>query len=91
MRRIAHNARRKKMFSVSVLDVKTAAVILKEIVSEVILPGAEGELCILDFHQPIISYLKGGTIRMTGAGYPIRIKKGIARMEGNELVVLVEK
>ena len=90
MRRIAHDARRKKMFSLSVLDVKTAAVILKEIVSEVILPGAEGELCILDFHQPIISYLKKGIIRIE-PGPSIGIKKGIARMEGNELVVLVEK
>ncbi len=78
------------MLSVSVLDVKTAAVILKEMVSQVILPGAEGELCILDFHQPIISYLKKGIIRIE-PGPSIGIKKGIARMEGNELVVLVEK
>ena len=78
------------MFSVSVLDVKTAVLILKEMVSEVILPGAEGELCILDFHQPIISYLKKGVIRIE-PGPSIRIKKGIARMEVNELVILVEK
>ena len=78
------------MFNVSVLDVKTAAVILKEMVSETILPGAEGELCILDFHQPIIYYLKKGVIRIE-PGPSIRIKKGIARMEGNELVVLIER
>ena len=90
MTRIAHEARGKKMLSISVLDVKTAAVILKEMVSQVILPSAEGELCILDFHQPIISYLKKGVIRIE-PGPSIRIKKGIARMEGNGLVILVEK
>ena len=78
------------MFNVLVLDIKTAAVILKETVSEVILPGAEGELCILDFHQPIISYLKKGVIRIE-PGPSIRIKKGIARMGVNELVILIEK
>ena len=78
------------MFNLSVLDVKTAVVIFKEMVSEVILPSAEGELCILDFHQPIVSYLKKGVIKIE-SGPSIRIKKGIARMERNELVVLVEK
>ena len=78
------------MFNLSVLDVKTAVLILKEMVSEVILPGAEGELCLLDFHQPIVSYLKKGVIKIK-PGHSIRIKKGIARMEGNELVVLIER
>ncbi len=79
------------MFNLSVLDIKSAAVILNKMVTEVILPGAEGELCILDFHQPIVASLKQGTIRVRGHGFSIGIKKGIARMEKNKLVILVER
>ncbi len=78
------------MFPISILDTKTTATILKGMASCVILPGEEGELSIMDFHQPIIACLKEGTIQIDNSD-SIRIKKGIARMEGNELSVLVEK
>jgi F0F1-type ATP synthase epsilon subunit len=78
------------MFKVSVLDIKTASAIFQELVSIVVLPGEEGEISILDFHQPIISCLKDGSIRIDNTP-PIVIKSGIASMQDNELVVLVEK
>ncbi|MDD5128482.1 MAG: hypothetical protein PHO40_02385 [Candidatus Omnitrophica bacterium] len=78
------------MFKVSVLDIKTASSIFQELVSQVVLPGEEGELSIMDFHQPIISCLKDGLIRIDNTP-PIFIKSGIASMQDNELVVLVEK
>lgn len=78
------------MFKVSVLDIKTASTIFQELVSSVILPGEEGELSILDFHQPIISCLKDGMIKIDNIP-PMVIKSGIASMQANELVVLVEK
>ncbi|MDD5116412.1 MAG: hypothetical protein PHW98_05045 [Candidatus Omnitrophica bacterium] len=78
------------MFKVSVLDVKTASPILQELVSEVVLPGEEGELSIMDFHQPIISCLKDGSIRIDNKA-PIVIKSGVASMRDNQLVILVEK
>jgi F0F1-type ATP synthase epsilon subunit len=78
------------MFKISVLDIKTASAIFQELVSTVVLPGEEGELSILDFHQPIISCLKDGSIRIDDIA-PIAIKSGIASMQDNELVVLVEK
>lgn len=78
------------MFKVSVLDIKTASTIFQELVSVVVLPGEEGELSILDFHQSIISCLKEGMIRID-AGPGVAIKRGIASMKDNELVVLVEK
>lgn len=80
------------MFQVSILDIKKAVLIFEKLVSGIILPGEEGELSILDFHQPIISRLKKGVIKID-AEEPefIKIKEGIAGMNGRELVVLVEK
>ncbi|MBU0547399.1 MAG: hypothetical protein KJ710_06415 [Candidatus Omnitrophica bacterium] len=78
------------MFKLSVLDIKTATTIFQELVSVVILPGDEGELSILDFHQPVISCLKDGLIKIDN-NPPMVIKNGIASMQDNELVVLVEK
>lgn len=78
------------MFKLSVLDIKTASTIFQELVSVVVLPGEEGELSILDFHQPIISCLKDGMIKIDN-NPPMVIKSGIASMQDNELVVLVEK
>jgi F0F1-type ATP synthase epsilon subunit len=76
------------MFKVSVLDIRTALPVFQEVVECVILPTEEGELSVLDFHQPIISKLKKGVIR-AGIEY-IPVKRGIAKMQDNELVVLVE-
>lgn len=77
------------MFRISVLDIKTASPIFQEKASSVVLPGEEGELSILDFHQPIISCLKDGMIKIDDTR--IAIKSGIAKMQGDELVVFVEK
>lgn len=77
------------MFKVVVLDIETASPIFQEIASNVVLPAEEGELSILDFHQSIISCLKEGMIKIDNA--PIAIKKGIAKMQGDELVILVER
>ena len=77
------------MFKVSVLDIQTASIIFQGKASSVILPGEEGELSVLDFHQSIISCLKDGMIRIDNT--PIAIKRGIARMQGEELCILVER
>jgi F0F1-type ATP synthase epsilon subunit len=70
-------------------------------VSEATLPGADGELTLLDDHEPVFIVLKRGVIRLTplvkatGAVdavdiKPIKIRRGMARMRRNELVILVE-
>ena len=78
------------MFSVTMLDIKTAQPVFREMASSVILPGEEGEFSILDFHQAFICCLKDGMIKIDEKS-PVHIKKGIARMERNELSILVEK
>jgi F0F1-type ATP synthase epsilon subunit len=76
-------------------------VLFEGAVAEATLPGAEGELTILDDHEPLFVVLKRGRIRLTplvkatGAAEiveirPIRIRRGMARMRNNELVVFVE-
>jgi len=80
------------MFQVSILDLKKAMLIYEKLASRVILPGEEGELSILDFHQPIVSRLKKGVIKIKAkTPVDIKIEKGIAGMNGKELVVIVEK
>jgi len=73
-------------------------------VEEVILPGEDGELCVLDFHHPFLYRLCRGMIQlkrsgarrgarvMGGPGAEVRIAilDGVARMAGNELVIVVE-
>jgi len=78
------------MFRALILDIETASVVFREMATSVILPGEEGEFSVLDFHQPIVSCLKEGAVRIDEK-HSIPIKRGIARMEGNELVILVEK
>jgi len=78
------------MFSVAIVDNKTASAIFKEMAECIILPGRAGELSILDFHQPLVACLQEGLIQIMGKP-SIRIKKGIVRVEKNELVALVER
>lgn len=78
------------MFKVFVLDIKSALVIFAEMATSVVLPGEEGEFSILDFHQSIVSCLTKGEIRIDKRP-AIPIKKGVVRMEKNELSILVER
>ena len=55
----------------------------------VLLPGAEGEFEVLDFHRPIISRLKSGVILVDNEKeYPI--KGGIMSMSKQQLLAIVD-
>jgi len=60
----------------------------------VMLPLEDGEMCVLDFHQPFVCALIAGTLRIEraweGAGLTISIKRGLAKMLGNEVVLLID-
>jgi F-type H+-transporting ATPase subunit epsilon len=75
------------MFKVSIFD--QGRKLYGDLVSQVSLPGAEGEFALLDFHAPMISLLKAGRILVDGKHLPIR--GGIAMVQRNELLVLVER
>lgn len=75
------------MFKVSIFDQERK--LYEDVVSEIRLPGEEGEFAVLDFHAPMISLLKAGPILVDGKHFPIR--KGIALVDRNELFVLVER
>jgi F-type H+-transporting ATPase subunit epsilon len=62
---------------------------------EVTLPGEDGEVGVMDFHQPMLYRLRQGYIQITkpAPGGPVTrilIHDGIAKMVGNKLVLLVE-
>lgn len=64
-------------------------------VKEVILPGEDGELSVLDFHQSFLYCLKRGDIKITlyaaaSMQANIIIKNGVAKMQRNELTIIVE-
>ena len=75
------------MFKVSIFDQERK--LYENLASQVILPGAEGELAVLDFHAPLITLLKTGRISVDGKVLPIR--QGVAMMDRNALLVLVER
>ena len=57
--------------------------------TSVMLPGAEGEFEILDFHKPIVSKLKKGIIVVDNSKeFPI--VGGLAKMSHQNLVAVVE-
>jgi F0F1-type ATP synthase epsilon subunit len=78
---------------VTVLAMK--GMILDEEAREVRLPGEDGEISVLDFHQPFLYRLRKGYIlvtlirKETGGERRVSIKDGVARMSGNELTVVV--
>jgi len=62
------------------------------LLKKVILPGEDGEMAILDFHQTIVTRLKQGEMVMQLDDLSWRvleIKAGIAKFHHNELVVLI--
>ncbi len=75
------------MFKVSIFDQERK--LYEDLVSQVSLPGEEGEFAVLDFHAPMISLLKAGPILVDGKH--LLITKGIALVDRNQLFVLVER
>ncbi|MFH0877349.1 MAG: hypothetical protein V1863_03910 [Candidatus Omnitrophota bacterium] len=84
----------------SILDAQHT--LFEGLVSAVTLPAADGQMTILDNHEPVFVALGKGVIRLESVGQrarrhaqaeeikPIMIRQGIARMKNNELIVLVE-
>jgi len=60
----------------------------------VVLPGLDGEFSVLDFHQPFLYRLRKGIIKMKHSEEDmeiIPISDGLARFEGNSLLILCSK
>jgi F-type H+-transporting ATPase subunit epsilon len=60
---------------------------------EVVLPGDEGELSVMNFHQPIVCRLAKGPVRIItrqNKEESINIIDGVAHMEGNVLKIMAE-
>ncbi len=75
------------MFEVSIFDQERR--LFEKSVSQVRLPGEGGEFAVEDFHVSMISLLKAGRIYVDGKH--LLIRKGIAVVDRNKLLVLVEK
>lgn len=71
---------------VSILEPKK--IIWEGQAKEVRLPAEDGNLCILDFHEPFLIRLRKGIIRSDKQR--TAIKDGIAFLRSNKLVLFVE-
>lgn len=57
------------------------------------LPGTTGSFEILNNHSPIISTLKNGKIKVTGAdnsNQSFEIKSGVVELQNNKIIILAE-
>lgn len=76
------------MLKFSLLDIKKTIPIFEDLVECVVLPGEDGQLSVMTFHQPMVLKLKKGIVK---AGKKrIAIKEGLAKAEDDKLVVLAE-
>ncbi|MFH1846342.1 MAG: hypothetical protein ABH869_02160 [Candidatus Omnitrophota bacterium] len=78
-----------------VLIIKGRKVIYKGEGYEAVLPGADGEFSVMDFHQPLLYRLRKGIVKIREAQSEKKqkffpVKDGIAKFRGNSLVVLGE-
>lgn len=77
---------------VSVLEAKS--ILWQGDAKQVILPSEDGELCIMDFHQPLFCSLCSGFIKIresaTSPEKQILVKCGIAKVNTDELTVLAQ-
>ena len=55
---------------------------------EVRLPAEDGEVCVLDFHQPFLIRLRKGLVKSDKVR--TAIKDGIAFLRNNKLILFVE-
>lgn len=78
------------MFKVSVLDIAKTAIMFEDLATCVILPGEDGELSLMDFHQNLVATLKEGVVRID-AHKPIEVKKGIVKVDKNGVSILIER
>ena len=68
--------------------------LMSEDVSQVVVPGTEGEFTVLAGHAPVISTIRPGVIAATlGDSRTVRlfVKGGFAEVEQNRLTVLAER
>ena len=54
--------------------------------SQVVLPGAEGEIAMLDFHAPMVCALTEGAVQIDDARFAVG--GGIARVARNVVTIL---
>jgi F-type H+-transporting ATPase subunit epsilon len=69
-------------------------VLLSEDVSQVVVPGTEGDFTVLAGHAPVISTIRPGVIAASvGDGRSVRlfVKGGFAEVDQNRLTVLAQR
>lgn len=71
---------------ISILEPKKA--VWEGRAKEVRLPAQDGEICVLDFHQPFLVRLTKGIVRADKQR--LAIKDGLAFLQSNNLILFVE-
>ena len=74
---------------INVTIMSTIKVIFKGKANNVVLPGDMGVFEVMSYHKRIMSRLLRGTIDVDGQEFPIA--RGIAKVDQNHLLVIVEE
>jgi F0F1-type ATP synthase epsilon subunit len=69
--------------------VEPRGVVWQGVSHKVILPAEDGEMCVLDFHQPFLVSLKDGHVRINEEQEK-PVTRGVAVMISNELQILLD-
>lgn len=80
------------MFQLSIISLEKIE--YRDKVDEVICPGSEGELSVLENHIPLITALKEGEItvkRNNQIEKQIKISRGVLEVKPKEVVLLITK
>ncbi len=59
---------------------------------QVTLPGSAGEFTVLAHHEPLVSTLKSGVIRIRdqeGKAHTVPVQSGVVEISGNQAIVLI--
>lgn len=75
------------MFKVTLLTAKQELYV--GLALKAVLPAREGQVTILDFHQPILTRLAKGVIAIDDRWF-FKVKDGVIKMTGFELLGIVD-
>lgn len=73
----------------NVIAITPQETVFKRKAKSVILPGEKGTFEILPFHKHLISRLVKGKVHIDGSIFPIF--RGIAKIEKNNVTIIIEK
>ncbi|MEK9132249.1 MAG: ATP synthase F1 subunit epsilon [Patescibacteria group bacterium] len=67
-------------------------VVFEDTIDEVIMPTVNGEIAVLPEHEPLVTLLKAGVLRIKKGAteIPLAVSSGVIEIDGKKIVVLAD-